>query len=74
MGSMVKTSVYLDEEQKTNLEKVVQITGRSQADLIRDGIEQIVSQHLRVRPKMTAQASGPTVLDRYDELMEGFGR
>ena len=71
---MVKTSVYLDDEQKTNLEKVVHITGRSQADLIRDGIEQVVSQHLRVRPKMTAQASGPTVLDRMDELMEGFGR
>jgi len=74
MDSMVKTSVYLDDEQKANLEKVVQITGRSQADLIRDGVEQVVSQHLRVRPEMTAQASGPTVLDRIDELMEGFGR
>jgi len=74
MGFMVKTSVYLNEEQKTDLEKVVTLTGRSQADLIRDGIEQVIVQHLRTRPKMTAHADGPTVLDRVDELMEGFGR
>jgi hypothetical protein len=71
---MVKTSVYLDEAQKEELEKVVTLTGRSQADLIRDGIEQIVAQHLRKRPAMTARASGATVLDRTDELMSGFGK
>lgn len=71
---MVKTSVYLDEDQKADLEKVVSLTGRSQADLIRDGIEQVVAQHLRKRPAMTAHATGATVLDRVDELMEGFGR
>lgn len=71
---MVKTSVYLDDTQKADLEKVVALTGRSQADLIRDGVDQIVSQHLRRRPTMTAQASGPTILDRADELMAGFGR
>ena len=72
MGFMMKTSVYLDEKQKHNLEKAAKLTGRSQADLIRDGIEQVLSQHLRTRPMMTAQASGPTVLDRIDELMEGL--
>jgi len=71
---MVKTSVYLDEAQKADLEKVVSLTGRSQAELIRDGIEQVVAQHLRKRPAMTAHAVGAPVLERADRLMEGFGR
>ena len=71
---MVKTSVYLSEEQKADLEKVVVLTGRSQAELIREGIEQVVAQNLRKRPAMTARATGATVLDRVDDLMDGFGR
>ena len=71
---MMKTSVYLSEAQKEDLEKVVTMTGRSQADLIRDGVEQVIVQHLRTRPTMTAHAMGPTVLDRIDDLMSGFGR
>jgi len=70
----MKTSVYLKDDLKTNLERVVEMTGRSQADLIRDGIEQVVNQHLRTRPLMSALATGPTILDRVDSLMEGFGR
>jgi len=71
---MVKTTVYLDETVKADLERASNITGRSQADLVRDGIEQVLAQHLRVRPPMKATATGATVLDRYDELMGGFGR
>ena len=71
---MVKTSVYLEEPLKINLARASVLTGRSQADLIRDGIEQVVAQHLRTRPSMKAMATGATVLDRIDELMNGFGR
>jgi len=70
----MKTSVYLSEAQKADLDKVATATGRSQADLIRDGVEQVIAQHLRTRPKMTAHATGATVLDRMDELMDGFGK
>lgn len=34
---MVKTTVYLDEQQKLDLDQVSRLTGRSQADLIRGG-------------------------------------
>ncbi|MDR0285083.1 MAG: hypothetical protein LBI33_09370 [Propionibacteriaceae bacterium] len=71
---MLKTSVYLDEACKADLERAAELTGRAQADLIRDGIEQVIAQHLRVRPPMKAHATGPTLLDRADHLMESFGR
>jgi hypothetical protein len=71
---MRKTNVYLEESQKRDLERVAALTGRAQADLIRDGVDQVVAQHLRKRPPMTAHATGATVLDRQDELMAGFGR
>jgi len=74
MGGMVKTTVYLDDALKADLAQASVLTGRSQADLVRDGIEQVVAQHLRVRPQMKATATGATVLDRIDELMGGFGR
>ena len=71
---MIKTSVYVDEPLKVDLARASVVTGRSQADLIRDGIEQVVAQHLRTRPVMTALATGETVLDKVDDLMNGFGR
>ena len=70
----MKTTVYLDEDLKADLARASVLTGRSQADLIRDGIEQVVREQLRVRPQMKASATGATVLDRVDELMGGFGR
>jgi len=74
MGGMVKTTVYLDEGLKADLSRASDLSGRSQADLVRDGIEQVVSQHLRGRPQMKALATGATVMDKVDELMGGFGR
>jgi hypothetical protein len=71
---MTKTSVYVDERQKADLEAAAAASGRSQADLIRDGIEYVTQQHLRRRPMMKAVARGATVLDRADELMAEFGR
>ena len=73
MNGMGKTTVYLDDALKSDLARVSALTGRSQADLIRDGIEQVVAQHLRVRPQMKATATGATMLDGVDELMGGFG-
>lgn len=70
---MIKTSVYLDDEQKHDLERIVEITGRSQAELIRDGINQIIQDHLAKRPRMRARFHDDTVVGRTEELMEGFG-
>lgn len=70
---MIKTSVYLDDEQKHDLERVVELTGRSQADLIRDGISQVIQDHLAKRPRMKARFHDASVVGRTEELMEGFG-
>jgi len=70
---MVKTSVYLDDQQKQDLDRVAQLTGRSQADLIRDGISQVIHDHLARRPKMRARFHDPSLVGRTEDLIEGFG-
>jgi Arc/MetJ-type ribon-helix-helix transcriptional regulator len=70
---MVKTSVYLDDEQKHDLERVVELTGRSQADLIRDGISQIIQDHLAKRPRMKARFHDAAIVGKTEDLMDGFG-
>jgi Arc/MetJ-type ribon-helix-helix transcriptional regulator len=70
---MVKTSVYLDDEQKHDLERVVELTGRSQADLIRDGINQVIQDHLAKRPKMKARFHNAAAVGKTEDLLEGFG-
>jgi predicted transcriptional regulator len=70
---MVKTSVYLDEQQKQDLDRVAQITGRSQTDLIREGISQVIQDHLAKRPKMRAQFHDPSIVGRTEDLLDGLG-
>jgi predicted transcriptional regulator len=70
---MVKTSVYLDDQQKQDLDRVAQLTGRSQADLIRDGISQVIHDHLAKRPKMRARFHDPSIVGRAEDLLEGLG-
>ncbi|MDR1710936.1 MAG: ribbon-helix-helix domain-containing protein [Propionibacteriaceae bacterium] len=71
---MKKTSVYLDDRREQALREVSGLTGISQAELIRSGIDQVIEQHLRPRPKMRARAHGVPIASRAAELMEGFGR
>jgi hypothetical protein len=70
---MLKTSIYLDEQRKADLERVAALTGRSQADLIREGIDQVIHDHLRTRPKMKGRLRQHGLTRRVDELMDGFG-
>ncbi|MHB1593301.1 MAG: hypothetical protein ACYCO9_02005 [Streptosporangiaceae bacterium] len=70
---MVKTSVYIDDQQKQDLDRVAQITGRSQAELIRDGISQVIHDHLAKRPKMRARFHDPSIVGRTEDLLEGLG-
>lgn len=75
MGGMtvVKTSVYLDAERKADLARVAELTGRSQADLIRDGIDQVIHENLRARPRMRARLEKPGLTRKIDDMMDGFG-
>lgn len=45
---MVRTQVQLTKEQQAALRKLSASTGRSMADLVRDGIERLLSTQFRV--------------------------
>lgn len=70
---MIKTSVYLPEHQKDELDRVAIMTGRSHAELIREGIEQVIESHLRRRPRMKARVHDPALVGRTDDLLDGLG-
>lgn len=71
---MRKTSVYLDEERQNRLSRASQATGRSQAELIRSGVDLVTAQALDQRPAMRARCADGQIVDRIDELMSGFDR
>jgi hypothetical protein len=71
---MVKTTIYLPESLKAQLERTAAQTRRSEADVIREGIGLAVEKHRRPAPKSGIFASGsPSLRERMDEVMEGFG-
>ncbi|MFT4186978.1 MAG: CopG family transcriptional regulator [Aeromicrobium sp.] len=70
---MVKTSVYLDEEQKARLDEASAVSGLSQASLIRQGIDQVIQDQLRVRPRMKARAHAPEMVGRVEDLLDDLG-
>ena len=74
MGGMDKTTVYLTTDQKQALTRAARMEGRSEAELIREGIETITSRHRVAEPTIPLFESGlPDLADRSDELLEGFG-
>lgn len=75
MYGVKKTTVYLPDELKRDLERAAAESGRSEADLIRKGIESIVELELTPRPRIPLFSSGdPTLAERVDEILaEGFG-
>jgi hypothetical protein len=71
---MYKTTVYLPEKLKHDLERVATETRRSEAELIREGINLVIAQHDPPFPHVGIFDSGdPTLADRVDELLAGFG-
>jgi predicted transcriptional regulator len=73
---MKKTSVYLDDERKDNLDRVAEITGRSQSDLIRDGVDHVIAQHLRRQSRLLSWRLqwGADTQGTVDQALEGFGQ
>lgn len=75
MGGMEKTTVYLPEDLKGALRRAARSTGRSEADLIREGIGLVTGTHRIAEPKLPLFESGqPDLAERADEALEGFGR
>ena len=74
MGGMEKTTVYLTESQKRALTQAARVSGRSEAELIREGIETVTSKHAVSEPTLPLFDSGqPDLAERVDELLSGFG-
>jgi len=71
---MQRTTVYLPEELKFDLERTARITGRSEADLIRQGVRQVVATCETPRPRIPLfRSSDPTLAEHVDEHLAGFG-
>jgi hypothetical protein len=71
---MERTTVYLTERQKRALERAAKAEGRSEADLIREGVEVVTSRHQVAEPILPLFVSGlPDLAERVDEELAGFG-
>jgi plasmid stability protein len=71
---MEKTTVYLPDELKRALRRAARATGRSEADLIREGISAVVGTHRIAEPRLPLFESGqPDLAERVDEQLAGFG-
>ncbi len=71
---MEKTTVYLTEAQKRALERAAKSVGRSEAELIREGVELITARHRTaelVLPLFTSDQPG--LAEQVDDALVGFG-
>ena len=74
MGGMEKTTVYLTDDLKAALRRAARSTGRSEAELIREGIGLVTGTHRVAEPRLPLFESGrPDLAERVDELLDGFG-
>jgi Ribbon-helix-helix protein, copG family len=71
---MERTTVYLTSGQKRALERAARASGRSEAELIREGVELATARHQAAEPRLPLFESGhPDLAERVDEALEGFG-
>jgi hypothetical protein len=74
MGGMEKTTVYLPDDLKRALRRAARATGRSEAELIREGIGMVTGTHRVAEPQLPLFESGnPELAERVDEALAGFG-
>ena len=71
---MEKTTVYLTDTQKRALSQAAKVSGLSEAELIREGIDTVTARHAVSEPTLPLFDSGqPDLAERVDELLNGFG-
>lgn len=71
---MHRTTIILPDDLKTALEQTSASTGKSEAEIIREGIRQVTRDSGPPRPTFPLFASGDPIAHRVDELLaEGFG-
>ena len=71
---MKRTTVYLTSSQKGALRRAAKALGRSEAELIREGVESITRLHRVAEPTLPLFESGqPHLAERVDDELVGFG-
>ncbi len=71
---MKKTTVYLPEDLKSALGRVAAERGRSEAELIREAVRELIRNSEPPRPRLPLFSSGdPTLARRFEEELHGFG-
>jgi len=71
---MVRTSVSLPEDLKRRLREVAAAEGRSEAELIREGVQRVVSRRSTRPPRIPLFSSDdPCLAERVEEYLHGFG-
>ena len=76
MYGMKKTTLYLPDELKAALERVALAQGLSEAELVREALREKITAATSILPTVPLSASGlgdPTIAERVDELLAGFG-
>lgn len=74
MYGMEKTTVYLTEAQKRALERAARSAGRSEADLIREGVEIVTARHRTAELVLPLFSSDdPDLAEHVDDALQGFG-
>ncbi len=75
MYGMKKTTVYLPDELKADLERVAVAQGRSEAELIREAVRELTRNLERPKPRLPLFHSDAdsTLAKRFEEELRGFG-
>lgn len=72
---MKKKTVYLPDDLKAALERMATAQGRSEADLIRQAVQDLTRDLEPPRPRLPLfRSDDPTLAERVDEALEGFGQ
>jgi hypothetical protein len=74
MYGMEKTTVYLTDTQKRALERTAKAAGRTEAELIREGVELVTARHQASELKLPLFSSDqPDLAEHVDDALDGFG-
>jgi Arc/MetJ-type ribon-helix-helix transcriptional regulator len=74
MYGMRKTTLYLPDHLKAELERVAHEERRSEADIIREALAELLRRRTPAKPRLGIFDSGdPALAQRADELLDGFG-
>lgn len=72
---MKKAVVRIPDELQEDLERVAREEGRSEEDLILEGVRRIVEVPSPPAPRIPLfRSADPTLAERVDELLQGFGK